>query len=45
MQQKLNCGGKVTIEECTSVLNSFKENKSPGNDGLTIEFYKFFWNK
>ena len=32
------------IEECTNVLKSFKENKSPGNDGLTIEFYKFFWN-
>ena len=40
-QQKLSCEGKVTIEECTNVLKSFKENKSPGNDGLTIEFYKF----
>ena len=25
-------------------LNSFEPNKSPGNDGLTVEFYKIFWN-
>ena len=27
-----------------SVLNSFQNNKSPGNDGLPIEFYKTCWN-
>ena len=27
-----------------SSLNSFDSNKSPRNDGLTVEFYKFFWN-
>ena len=26
-------------------MNTFKENKSSGDDGLTIEFYKFFWDK
>ena len=25
------------------VLSTFENNKTPGNDGLTIEFYKFFW--
>ena len=35
----------MTVEECKNILNTFKENKSPGNDGLTIEFYKFFWDK
>ena len=25
-------------------LNSFEPNKCPGNDGLTVGFYKFFWN-
>ena len=25
-------------------LNSFENNKSPRNDGLTAEFYKAFWN-
>jgi len=28
---------KKTLEECA-------KNKSPGNDGLTQEFYAFFWN-
>ena len=31
----------------TDYLQSLKElpnNKSPGSDGLPIEFYKFFWN-
>lgn len=36
----------VVIEdkELMSVLNSFQNNKSPGNDGLPIEFYKTCWN-
>ena len=25
-------------------LSSLKINKSPGDDGLTTEFYKYFWN-
>ena len=35
------CEGKLTIEECVKSLNSFEPNKSPGNDGLTVEFYNF----
>ena len=38
------CEGKLTIEECVKSLNSFEPNKSPDYDGLTVEFYKFFWN-
>jgi len=30
----------ITLIEKKSVLNSFQNNKSPGNDGLLIEFYK-----
>ena len=26
-----------------SVLQSFQKNKTPGNDGLTVEFYSAFW--
>ena len=37
------CEGKLTVEECLQSLQSFKENKSPGNDGLSVEFYKMFW--
>lgn len=42
-EQKLSCEGELTIEECLSSLKALKNNKTPGNDGLTIEFYKKFW--
>ena len=41
--QKDSCEGMLTLKECEEVLKTFKSNKSPGNDGLTIEFYKKFW--
>ena len=34
--------GLISKEECKKVLNSFPLNKVPGNDGLSIEFYKTF---
>ena len=37
------CEGKVTKEECYKVLKEMKFNKSPGNDGFTVEFYCTFW--
>ena len=40
---KRACEGKVTAAECNKVLKQFANNKSPGNDSLTIEFYQFFW--
>ena len=30
--------------ECSDCLQAFEDNKSPGNGGLTVEFYKTFWN-
>ena len=42
--QKQSCEGEISLEELESVLNSFQNNKSPGNDGLPIEFYKTCWN-
>ena len=38
------CEGKLTIEECVKSFDSFEPNKPQGNDGLTVEFYKLFWN-
>ena len=32
----------IEIQNC---IKTFKNNKSPGTDGLPIEFYKIFWNK
>ena len=37
------CEGKVTRNECFNVLKEMKCNKSPGNDGFTVEFYLTFW--
>ena len=41
--QKLSCEGKISAEECYNILESFQTNKTPGNDGIPIEFYKVFW--
>ena len=38
------CEGKLTVSECFKSLQLFQNNKSPGNDGLTVEFYKAFWH-
>ena len=37
------CEGDLTYQECLKALNSFKNNKSQRNDGLTTEFYKTMW--
>ena len=34
---------KFTISECFAALKTFQKNKTPGNDGLTVEFYLAFW--
>jgi len=40
---KNNCEGALTNAECFKALQTFRNGKSPGNDGLTAEFYKVFW--
>lgn len=41
--EKESCEGPLTNEECLRAVKSFKKNKSPGNDGLTAEFYLKMW--
>jgi len=41
--EKLLCEGKVTFAECESTVKAMKRNKSPGLDGICIEFYQVFW--
>ena len=47
--QKLNkeqveiCDAPITIEELGKSLKELPNKKSPGSDGLTSEFYNFFW--
>ena len=35
----------VTTEKVGQALNAMKNGSAPGGDGLTVEFYKFFWPK
>ena len=44
-EQRNNCEGLPTENECFNALKCFQKNKSPGNDVFTAEFYSFFWNQ
>ena len=37
------CEEKLTVKECFDTLLTMSNGKSPGNDGLTKEFYVCFW--
>ena len=39
------CEGELTQTECYKALSSFENNKTPGNDGISAEFYKVFWSE
>ena len=41
--QKSTLEGLITVEEALFALKNMSNNKSPGTDGFTTEFYKFFW--
>ena len=43
-EAKTSCEGKLTVKECWNTLDSMGNNKSPGNDGFTKEFYLAFFN-
>ena len=43
-EEEDTCEGLLTLEECTNLLKQFMNNKTPGSDGFTIGFYRFFWN-
>ena len=42
-EDKMFCEGELTFEECGKALKNMANRKSPGSDGYTTEFYKFFW--
>lgn len=37
--------GELTFEETTETLRNMVNNKSPGSDGFSAEFFKVFWQK
>ena len=39
------CEGDILEHECVNAIKKMKSNKSPGEDGLPIEFYRPFWNE
>ena len=41
--EKIMCDEVLTLEEITKALKLLPNNKSPGSDGFTTNFYKFFW--
>ena len=44
-EEKLSCEGKLTKNECWIALSSMGNNKSPGNDDLSKEFYICFFDE
>ena len=44
-KDKSMCDGEITVTECSDAVNEMKLNKSPGLDGLSVEFYRTFWDK
>lgn len=38
------CDGKLSLPEITNAVKKMSKNKSPGPDGLTAEFYCYFWD-
>ena len=43
-EEARSCEGLLTIKECSEALNKFQNNKTPGSEDFTIEFYRCFWN-
>ena len=44
--QEINeCEGLLTNKECYESLKEMKNNKTPGSDGISKEFYLAFWNE
>ena len=42
--QALKCEGAITEYELLKALSSMDNDKSPGHDGITKEFYIKFWD-
>ena len=42
-KDNLKIQGEITNSEALYVLKKMKNNKSPGSDGYTVEFFKIFW--
>jgi hypothetical protein len=43
-EQRVLTKGLITYDECLKALKGMANGKTPGTDGITADFYKFFWN-
>ena len=43
VQEKTSLEGEITLDEASVALKNMKNNKSPGSDGLTVEFFSSFF--
>ena len=43
-KHKIDCEADISLEDLKVSLFSMSSGKNPGNDGLTVEFYKNFWD-
>ena len=43
-ENKLKCKKDIETKDIVQAIKSFQNNKSPRNDGLTVEFYKSFFD-
>ena len=42
-EEKISSDTPITYKELTEALRKMKNDKSPGSDGFSSNFYKFFW--
>ncbi len=43
--EQVSLEGKIDLEEASFALKNMPNNKSPGSDGFTVEFFKVFWRR
>ena len=43
-EERDNLEGPLTYDECRKALETFRNDKATGEDGFTIEFYKYFFD-
>jgi hypothetical protein len=41
-EQRDSCEGNLTFKECGEAHKLMKNGKSPGSDGFTVDFFKYF---
>ena len=44
LKQAASCYGPLSVAEVLTALNGMSRNKTPGSDGLPVEFYIKFWH-